>query len=111
MRECPEWITRTPSSSLATALFSIAGDAGGRSAGGAAGVVGAAGVGTEGAMGVAVSAAGSALGGAGGLEAVALSIGEACTLTIEVDANIANATTPAAMNGRRCVGANDRSNP
>src|SRR5580692_1691013 len=81
---------------------------------GAAGLAGGAmAAGAGGVAGVGALTAGGALGAAGALGGVGTSLGEslgeACTLTIEVDANIASATTPAAMNGRRCVLANDRS--
>src|SRR5258708_29021772 len=76
----------------------VAGVAGGL---GAEGVSGAAALGAAGGL----SAAG-ALGAAGVLGAAA-----SVALTIQGDATIANTTTPAAMNGKRCFGANDRSKP
>src|SRR5258708_33890134 len=70
-----------------------------------AGVAG--GLGAEGALGAeGVSGAAGALGAVGGLGG-----GASVARTIEGDATIANTTTPAAMNGKRCFGANDRSKP
>src|SRR5258708_134811 len=84
------------------ARVSVAGDAGVLIVAGVAGGLGAAGV----------SDAAGVLGAAGGLGATgALGVVATVARTIEVDATIANTTTPAAMNGRRCFGANDRSKP
>src|SRR5260221_5994133 len=89
------------------ARVSVAGDAGVLIVAGVAGGLGAAGVsGAAGALGAA-----GGLGAAGALGVVASVARTIVARTIEVDATIANTTTPAAMNGRRCFGANDRSKP
>src|SRR5260221_14522335 len=102
------------------ARVSVAGDAGVLIVAGVGGGLGAAGVsGAAGVLGAAgglsaegVSGAAGGLGATGGLGARgALGVVATVARTIEVDATIANTTTPAAMNGRRCFGANDRSKP
>ena len=58
-------------------------------------------------VGVVLGGAVSAVAAAAVVDPVAA----ACTLTMDVEATMANRTTPAAMKGRRCFGANERSKP